>query len=82
MEVDLVLEPMTVHCAGCGHGGPVTDHLAVVACRRCGAVDVEVTGSDDVVLESITVAAEAKRPQPEAKRPQTKQSQAEGRTRE
>jgi hydrogenase nickel incorporation protein HypA/HybF len=62
VEVDLVLEPMTVHCAGCGHHGPVTDHLAVVACRHCGAVDVEVSGGDEVVLESITLAEASGQP--------------------
>ncbi|GAA2710839.1 hydrogenase/urease maturation nickel metallochaperone HypA [Micromonospora olivasterospora] len=53
--VDLVLEPMTVRCHDCGHDAPVTDHLAMVACPECGGVDVDVTGGDDVVLESITV---------------------------
>lgn len=53
--VDLVLEPMTVACHDCGRSGPVEDHLAMVACPRCGGVDIDVTGDDDVVLESITV---------------------------
>ncbi|MFR9775705.1 hydrogenase/urease maturation nickel metallochaperone HypA [Micromonospora sp. MS34] len=55
--VDLVLEPMTVACHECGRSGPVDDHVALVACPGCGGVDIEVTGSDDVVLESITVAS-------------------------
>ncbi|MEV0804832.1 hydrogenase maturation nickel metallochaperone HypA [Micromonospora sp. NPDC050200] len=55
--VDLVLEPMTVRCHDCGRGSPVHDHLAMVACPGCGSVDIEITGSDDVVLESITVEA-------------------------
>ena len=53
--VDLVLEPMTVACHECGRSGPIDDHLAMVACPRCGGVDIDVTGDDDVVLESITV---------------------------
>lgn len=53
--LDLVLEPMTVQCHGCGRSGRVEDHLAMVACSGCGGVDIEVTGDDDVVLESITV---------------------------
>ncbi|MFE9690139.1 hydrogenase maturation nickel metallochaperone HypA [Micromonospora sp. NPDC005806] len=53
--VDLVLEPMTVRCHECGRSGPVRDHLAMVACPQCGGVDIDVSGSDDVVLESITV---------------------------
>ncbi len=56
--VELVLEPMSAECRGCGHGGPVTDHLAMVACPECGGVDLDITGSDEVVLESITVRAE------------------------
>ena len=53
--VDLVLEPMTVACHDCGRSGPIDDHLAMVACPQCGGVDIDVTGDDDVVLESITV---------------------------
>ncbi|MGR6320154.1 hydrogenase/urease maturation nickel metallochaperone HypA [Micromonospora soli] len=53
--VDLILEPMTVQCHGCGRSAPVHDHLAMVACPGCGGVDIDVSGSDDVVLESITV---------------------------
>jgi hydrogenase nickel incorporation protein HypA/HybF len=56
LAVDLVLEPMTVACRDCGRSGPVEDHLAMVACPRCGGVDIDVTGRDEVVLESITVA--------------------------
>ncbi|MEU3453562.1 hydrogenase/urease maturation nickel metallochaperone HypA [Micromonospora sp. NPDC006766] len=55
--VDLVLEPMTVRCHDCGRSGPITDHLTMVACPQCGGVDIDVTGSDDVVLESVTVAS-------------------------
>jgi len=53
--VDLVLEPMSMRCHGCGRAGPVEDHLGMVACTGCGGVDIEVTGGDEVVLESITV---------------------------
>jgi hydrogenase nickel incorporation protein HypA/HybF len=28
----------------------------MVACPACGGVDIEVTGDEDVILESITVA--------------------------
>jgi hydrogenase nickel incorporation protein HypA/HybF len=55
LAVDLVLVPMTVRCLTCGHAGPVDDHLETVACRRCAGVDIEVSGSDEVLLESITV---------------------------
>jgi hydrogenase nickel incorporation protein HypA/HybF len=59
LAVDLLLEPMSVRCGNCGRTAPVTDHLAMVACPACGGVDVELTGSDEVVLESITYAAAA-----------------------
>ncbi len=54
--VDLVLEPMMVSCRECGGSEAVSDHLALVACPRCGGVDIEITGDEHVVLESITVA--------------------------
>lgn len=60
--VDLVLEPMTVACHDCGRSAPVDDHLAMVACPRCGSVDIDVTGSEDVVLESITVDVDVREP--------------------
>ncbi|MFE9955141.1 hydrogenase/urease maturation nickel metallochaperone HypA [Micromonospora sp. NPDC005299] len=60
--VDLVLEPMTVTCHDCGRSGPVDDHLAMVACPGCGGVNIDVTGSDDVVLESITVNSGVREP--------------------
>ncbi|MEV0153801.1 hydrogenase/urease maturation nickel metallochaperone HypA [Micromonospora sp. NPDC050686] len=53
--VDLVLDPMTVQCHDCGRNARVDDHLAMVACSGCGGIDIEVSGDDDVVLESITV---------------------------
>jgi hydrogenase nickel incorporation protein HypA/HybF len=57
VAVDVVLDPMSVHCHGCGRSGPVADHLSLIACPRCGDVDIEVTGTDEVRLESITVDA-------------------------
>lgn len=59
LDVDLVLEPMSVSCRDCGRTAPITDHLAMVACPACGGVDIELTGSDDVLLESITYAVPA-----------------------
>jgi hydrogenase nickel incorporation protein HypA/HybF len=53
--VELVLDPMVVRCGGCGRVGDVRDHVDLVACPACGGVDVEVTGSDEVVLESVTL---------------------------
>jgi hydrogenase nickel incorporation protein HypA/HybF len=59
LDVDLVLEPMSVRCGSCGRTASVTDHIAMVACPACGGVDVELTGSDEVLLESLTLAAPA-----------------------
>jgi hydrogenase nickel incorporation protein HypA/HybF len=53
--VDLVLDPLVVRCRDCGRAGDVRDHLDLVACPGCGGVDVEVTGSDEAVLESVTL---------------------------
>jgi hydrogenase nickel incorporation protein HypA/HybF len=54
-DVELVLDPMVVRCRDCGRVGDVRDHLDLVACPACGGVDVEVTGSDEAVLESVTL---------------------------
>ena len=54
-EVDLVIEPLAARCMSCGAetaGSPA----ALVACPGCGGVNVEITGGDEVVLDSISVA--------------------------
>ena len=56
-DIDLVLLPMSMVCGNCGHAGAIADHLAMVACPACGGLDIEVAGEEDVVLESITLAA-------------------------
>jgi hydrogenase nickel incorporation protein HypA/HybF len=56
-SVDLIDEPMSLRCNGCGHTGTVDDHLAAIACPRCGAVDIDLTGEDAIVLEAISVEA-------------------------
>jgi hydrogenase nickel incorporation protein HypA/HybF len=53
-SVDLVLEPLTATCRDCRTASPVTDSHGLAVCPRCGGVDVEVSGRDAVVLESIT----------------------------
>lgn len=53
--VDIVLEPMSLHCRGCGNQTTVEDHLSMVACPRCGGIDIELSGTDEVVLESIAL---------------------------
>jgi hydrogenase nickel incorporation protein HypA/HybF len=55
--LDLFVSPMTVRCRECHHSGPVVDHLALVACVQCGGIDIEVDGTEGVVLEHITFQA-------------------------
>ncbi|RFS87441.1 hydrogenase maturation nickel metallochaperone HypA [Actinomadura spongiicola] len=57
--VDLVLEPLRVHCRRCRAETPVNSAVALAACPACGAVDVTSAGHENVVLESITVDAPA-----------------------
>lgn len=52
--VDVVTVPATVTCRDCGTASESTDQLAV--CPRCGGADVEVTGGDELVLESVSYA--------------------------
>lgn len=54
-RVDVVSEPLTACCRGCGARTAAHDVRALSACPRCGGVDVEMVGREDVVLESITV---------------------------
>jgi hydrogenase nickel incorporation protein HypA/HybF len=53
--VELVMEPLTAHCLTCGHTTQVHDTLDAAVCRACGGLDVELAGTEDVILESITV---------------------------
>ena len=50
--VELVTVPATLTCRGCGFTGETTDVLAV--CPRCAGDDVEISGGDEMVLESIS----------------------------
>ena len=52
--VELVTVPATLTCRSCGHTGDITDVLAV--CPRCASDDVEVTGGDEMTLESVRYA--------------------------
>jgi hydrogenase nickel incorporation protein HypA/HybF len=49
--LDLVVTPATVACHVCGRKSESTDGLAV--CPRCHANDVDVTGGDELELESL-----------------------------
>jgi hydrogenase nickel incorporation protein HypA/HybF len=50
--VDLVTVPASIGCRGCGFAGETTDLLAV--CPRCASADVELSGGDEMTLESVT----------------------------
>ena len=54
--VELVTVPASLTCRGCGSSTGSTDLLAV--CPRCASTDVELTGGDEMTLESITYAAD------------------------
>lgn len=55
--LDLVMESLVAHCRDCGHDAPADGATAMTACARCGGVDIEMTGSEQVILESISVAS-------------------------
>ncbi len=50
--VELITVPARIACRDCGLVAETTDVLAV--CARCAGADVEITGGDEMVLESIT----------------------------
>jgi hydrogenase nickel incorporation protein HypA/HybF len=52
--VELVTVPALICCRDCGFSGETTDLLAV--CPDCSGTDVELSGGDEMVLESITYA--------------------------
>lgn len=52
--IDLVTVPATVTCRDCGTVGESNDLAAV--CERCRSVNVEVSGGDELILESISYA--------------------------
>jgi len=53
--VDLVTVPARLGCRDCGFDGETTDLLAV--CPRCASADVEISGGDEMTLESVIFAA-------------------------
>jgi hydrogenase nickel incorporation protein HypA/HybF len=54
--VDVVMEPVLVTCRDCGAAGTSGDLLAV--CRRCDGVNVDISGGDELILESVRYAAD------------------------
>jgi hydrogenase nickel incorporation protein HypA/HybF len=52
--VEVVTVPATLTCRDCGTATETTDQLAV--CPRCASANVEITGGDELVLESVRYA--------------------------
>lgn len=52
--VDLVITPVTVACRGCDRRSESMDPLAV--CAWCRSSDVDISGGEELVLESIRFA--------------------------
>ena len=57
--IELVTVPAQITCRGCGSSADSTDLLAV--CPRCASTDVELTGGDEMTLESVGVHAGRRR---------------------
>jgi hydrogenase nickel incorporation protein HypA/HybF len=49
--LDLVAVPVRLTCRSCGEAADTHDVLAV--CPRCGSDAVDLTGGDELVLESV-----------------------------
>ena len=48
---ELVLLPVRARCSGCGAAWDADE--IPLACPTCGAVEVELVGGDELMLESI-----------------------------
>lgn len=55
----LVVVPVRVRCRDCTLEAEADDPLA--ACTRCGGTDLDLQGGDELVLESLELAADAER---------------------
>jgi hydrogenase nickel incorporation protein HypA/HybF len=49
---ELVTVPATITCRDCGFSAETTDLLAL--CPRCAGDNVEISGGEEMVLESVT----------------------------
>jgi hydrogenase nickel incorporation protein HypA/HybF len=54
--VEVVTVPAALRCRACGAVGETSDVLA--GCPRCESSDVEITGGDELVLESLSYGPE------------------------
>jgi hydrogenase nickel incorporation protein HypA/HybF len=60
IRVEVISQPTVLRCRSCGQAADAGDAMALVACRRCGGLDIAADDeTHDVLLESITVAAPA-----------------------
>ncbi|MBA9001631.1 hydrogenase nickel incorporation protein HypA/HybF [Actinomadura cellulosilytica] len=57
-ELDLVVEPPGVVCRLCAEWSPVTTARALLACPRCGGLDVVPAEEERLVVEAITFDTE------------------------
>lgn len=48
---DLVLLPVTARCRSCGEAAESEEQFAV--CPACGSTELDLTGGDELLLESI-----------------------------
>jgi hydrogenase nickel incorporation protein HypA/HybF len=53
--VEVVAVPATLHCRTCGAACESDDVLA--RCPRCDGTDVDISGGDELVLESVSYRA-------------------------
>ena len=53
-SVELVTVPARITCPDCGFSGETTDLLAV--CPHCAGPDAQISGGDEMILESIRYA--------------------------
>jgi hydrogenase nickel incorporation protein HypA/HybF len=53
--IELITVPARLSCRACDAAADTTDLLAV--CPRCGSDDVDVTGGDELLLESLEYLA-------------------------
>jgi hydrogenase nickel incorporation protein HypA/HybF len=58
--VHLVSVPVTVTCRGCG--AEATSEELITICPSCGAAGPDITAGDELILESIRLAAPAAGP--------------------
>jgi hydrogenase nickel incorporation protein HypA/HybF len=55
--VEIVTVPVTVHCRACGATSESDDVLA--RCPHCDGSDVDISGGDELVLESVSYSSGA-----------------------